>query len=429
MPEQTWSGRDPTPATEHTTDQQAQDDRRRQPPGAWAIALMALASVLVGGCGSPVASASGPPTGGDIAILASATINEPLAQLTPAATMILADAAKASVGPGAGPDADSTVVVGTVDGTFRTTLPLTPRRADGSPEHGLQQGTLIDKNLSAVADTVEGLHQTTPGGLNLLDGLDQIATGSPPGTLIVISNGLSTKGGLDYRAVGWNSDPQTIVDQLAQGGLLPDLHGWRVLWLGLNATAGEQPSLPKPFRDANERYWSAICAASGAVSCSFDDTTLSPEPPVSTVDSPIVTVPSISSVPGSPRTLKLVIPDAVLGFSGNSAALPPSSSDAIGEVVESIDSFKAKHAGSQFSITVTGYAADPPGSGPPDRMTLSTERARACADALRSAGVAEDISVIGGGAAPGMTSIRDGVFVESQAEPMRRVELEVTANS
>ena len=59
-----------------------------------------------------------------------------------------------------------------------------------------------------------------------------IRAAPPPATLIVISSGLSTSGGLDLRQVGWDASPSSVAAQLKARGLLPDLAGYRVISLG-----------------------------------------------------------------------------------------------------------------------------------------------------------------------------------------------------
>jgi outer membrane protein OmpA-like peptidoglycan-associated protein len=75
------------------------------------------------------------------------------------------------------------------------------------------------------------------------------------------------------------------------------------------------------------------------------------------------------------------------------------------------------------SVTVLGYAADPPGSTERGQAELSALRAQAVADALRAGGVGHHIDAIGGGAAPGMSAMSTGTFDEIVAKQMRRVEI------
>ncbi|MGH3910183.1 MAG: OmpA family protein, partial [Pseudonocardiaceae bacterium] len=298
-------------------------------------------------------------------------------------------------------------------------LSLTPRRANGDVEHGRQRGLLIDDNLRQVGDTVTATTATRPG-LDLLQGIDDAVAGSEHGVLVVVSNGLSTSGGFDLRQVGWNAEPDQIVAQLRERGLLPELSGWRVLFTGLGSTAGDQPPLPKPARDKLTAYWTAICEAA-ADSCEFDDTRFARTPPVPGPEMPVVPIPGVTSVTGPSGEVTTTLSDRVLGFAGNSAALSPAAVDLLGETATRIT---AKAGGRPDApVTVRGYTADPPGSTPEGRQQLSLDRARAVAHALAAAGVTNKIVTVGGAAAPGMSAVVNGVFDEGIATAMRRVEI------
>lgn len=375
-----------------------------------------LALAAVAGC----TPALNPPGAGDrVAVLITGTAHEPRPMLTARALQELRTAAgstNVTDGPGG---KSSSVSITTADDQSVPIVTLTPRRANGTVEHGLQRPGLIENNLQQVIGTVAAAAATQPG-MDLLEAMNDAVRDSDHGVLIVVSNGLSTRGGFDLRAVGWDADPVQIASQLRERNLLPDLTGWRVLWTGLATTAGNQPSLPKPVRDKLGSYWTAICTAAGAVACQFDETGLDPTPPTTTVEMPIVPVPEISSVTGPSGTITS-LPDALLGFGPESAVLSPAAADLIDDVAADI---AAKFAGRPESIvTVTGFTADPPESTPAGRQQLSLARAQAVADALAAAGVTHQIAVTGGGAAPGTTALQDGVFVEAIASQMRRTEI------
>ena len=48
-----------------------------------------------------------------------------------------------------------------------------------------------------------------------------------PATMLLLSSGVTTSGGLDLRKVGWAEPPVSAAAALKQRGLLPDLAGWR----------------------------------------------------------------------------------------------------------------------------------------------------------------------------------------------------------
>ena len=380
-----------------------------------------LALAAVAGCASASNSpAPSPPGDGDrVAVLITGTAHEPRPMLTARALQEVrtaADSTNVTDGPGG---KSSSALITTADDQFFPVMALTPRRANGAVEHGLQRPRLIKNNLQQVLDTVAGVTATQPG-TDLLEGMNDAVSGSDHGVLVVVSNGLSTRGGFDLRAVGWNADPVQIVSQLRERNLLPDLTGWRVLWTGLAATAGAQPPLPKPIRDKLGSYWTAICEASSAVSCQFDEARLDPTPPATNAEMPIVPIPEIASVTGPSGTVT-TLPDALLGFGPESAVLSPAAAQLIDDVAADI---ATKLAGRpEATVAITGFTADPPESTPAGRRQLSLSRAHAVADALTTAGVSQTITLAGGGAAPETTAMQDGVFIEAIASQMRRTEI------
>ncbi len=380
-----------------------------------------LALAAVAGCAPASNSAAqSPPSEGDrVAVLITGTAHEPRPMLTARALQEVrtaADSTNVTDGPGG---KSSSALITTADDQFFPVVALTPRRANGAVEHGLQHPKLIENNLQQVIDTVAGVTATQPG-MDLLEGMNDAVSGSDRGVLVVVSNGLSTRGGFDLRAVGWNADPVQIVSQLRERNLLPDLTGWRVLWTGLAATAGAQPPLPKPIRDKLGSYWTAICEASSAVSCQFDEARLDPTPPATNAEMPIVPIPEIASVTGPSGTVT-TLPDALLGFGPESAVLSPAAAQLIDDVAADI---ATKLAGRpEATVAITGFTADPPESTPAGRRQLSLSRAHAVADALTTAGVSQTITLAGGGAAPGTTAMQDGVFIEAIASQMRRTEI------
>ena len=174
-------------------------------------------------------------------------------------------------------------------------IPLTPRRPDGQVEYGPRRQFLLEANVTRVAHLLSGEAATGPFDLlNMIAAAARVT--SPPGTLLILSSGLSTAGGIDLRQVGWGASPGTVAAQLKQRGLLPNLSGWQVIFSGLGDTAGRQPPLPLPQRTTLTSYWLAICRAAGAASCGTDETTRPDPPSRSTTPVPVVPVPAVTSV-------------------------------------------------------------------------------------------------------------------------------------
>ena len=178
-----------------------------------------LLTVSVSGCGPSQTPQA-------IIIAASATANEPAPELSAGIVQMLQSAGVAST------KATAYVVA---PGTGQPTiLPLTPRRADGQVDFGPTRSRVLAANIAAVQRVVE--QEAAQGPFDLLNIMAAAARAAPPSaTLVVISSGLSTAGGLDMRQVGWDAGPQSVASQLKARGLLPDLAGYRVVFSGLAA--------------------------------------------------------------------------------------------------------------------------------------------------------------------------------------------------
>ncbi|WP_242545131.1 hypothetical protein [Amycolatopsis sp. MtRt-6] len=388
---------------------------RRSP----AIAVLGLLVLSVAGCAVPSKPVSS--SGGDrVVIVASATANEPRPAVTDMARKLLVDAANSGNVSSQGSGNSSVALVSAADGAGSREVVLTPRRADGSLEHGLQRPSLIERNVQAVADTVAAT-AAARSGLDLLGGIDAAVRGAAPGRLIVVSSGLSTAGAFDLRQVGWDADPETVASQLAAKNALPHLENWHVLFTGLGSVAGAQPPLPGPTHDKLLQYWQAICARAQAAGCDFDDKRVAAHLPHATVATPVVPVPGVTSVVGPAGQVSTTVSDSALGFSGDSAVLSPGALDLLRTLAGSITGRLADRPGAV--VTVRGYAADPPGSTAAGRQALADQRARAVADALGQAGVRQRVDMAGVGTQPGRTAMVGGRFDEAAAAAMRRVEI------
>jgi outer membrane protein OmpA-like peptidoglycan-associated protein len=381
------------------------------------VAVLTALALLVG-CGVAAAHLAGPTSGDRVVIVVGGTADEPRPTVTAAAQDLLETAANSTDVTDGANSRSSVALVSSADGVVDRSIVLTPRRADGSVEHGLSRKSLIDRNIQSVVSTVASVTASRPG-LDLLSGISNAVRGIDPGTLVVVSNGLSTSGGLDLRQVGWHADATTIAHQLSARDLLPRLAGWHVLFTGLGAVAGRQPPLPNPVLDTLVNYWRAVCRAAGALTCTVDQSRIPAVKSASTVAMPIVPVPDVTSVVGPDGKVHTTVSDGALGFAGNSAALTPDAQDLLRSLAGDIVMRLAGQA--RAAVTVTGYAADPPGSTDRGRKALAELRANAVKAALADDGVTNRITASGVGTQPGVTAMVHGRFDEHVASTMRRV--------
>jgi outer membrane protein OmpA-like peptidoglycan-associated protein len=350
-----------------------------------------------------------------VVLVASGTANEPRPVVGERVIGLLHAAADSQQVTDHTVTTSSVALVSTTTGAAQA-VTLSPRRADGAIEHGLSRQSLIEDNVDAVRALVASATATS-AELDLLSGIADAVRGVRPGTVVVVSSGLSTSGAFDLRQVGWAADADAVAAQLLAAGQLPDLHGWHVIFSGLGATSAPQPPLPLPTRTTLTGYWQAICRAAGARHCDVDETRTTTTRSAATVATPVVPVPGVTSVTGPDRTTTTTFSNDVLGFTGDSAVLSADARELLGATATAI--------GGRLGATVTvrGFTADPPGSTAGGRQRLAEARAHAVAVVLDELGVDNPIVAVGVGAPPDTTAIVDGRFVEQVATQMRRVEI------
>lgn len=369
--------------------------------------IAALAAVLpllfLVGCGPP----SG--TEPDVVVVAdSATANEPAPVLANADRDFLYRAG-----------ADSTHGVAyVVDPSTGqpTTVSLTPRRPDGQVEYAQpRRGQLLDANVNAVQRALDREAATSPFDL-LADIAAAVRVSVRPGTLLVISSGLSTAGGFELADVGWGADPRLIAAQLKARGLIPKLEGWHVIFSGLGDTAGRQAALPLPERTTLAAYWLAICHAAGAASCSVDETTRAEPPPRSMVPVPKIPVPQVAPVQGPHGWSGENVP-ADEFFAFDSSHLLPGADRILGPLA-------AKARSGHLLVSITGYAS-PDGGSDAYNTKLSQARALAVRARLVTLGVPSGqivtITGLGTDGAPRSACYSGGQLSEAICAQLRRV--------
>jgi outer membrane protein OmpA-like peptidoglycan-associated protein len=365
-----------------------------------ALTAFLLGSVLLAGCKPP------PDTPKIIVVVPSATANEPAPVLAAPDRALLWNAGNTSTRAAA-------FVVNPNTGQARE-VSLTPRRPDGEVDHGPDRNYRLNASVNKVQQLLNTLGASKP--FDLLGMITQaIRVTSRPGTLFVLSSGLSTAGGFDLRQVGWGADPHTAAVSLNRQGLLPRLTGWSVIFSGLGDAAGRQPTLPLPQRTELTRYWLALCQVAGAASCAVDGVTRSDPASHSTTPVPIVPVPLVKSFRG-PHSQTMVVP-ADTFFAFNRARLLPGA-DAVLEPVA------AEARRQHLKVTIVGYAS-PDGGTAAYNLALSARRARAVQSRLVALGVPPSLIVkavgLGTDGRPPSACYRSGHLDEAICAGLRRV--------
>ena len=338
--------------------------------------LLALGLGALSACGHP-------PVPDTVIIAATATANEPAPVLSAGILQMLQSAGATSTNATA-------YVVDPATGQ-PTEIPLTPRRPDGQVDHGPTRSQHLAANIAAVQQVLD--HEAAREPFDLLTTIAAATRATPPpATLILLSSGLSTAGGLDMTQAGWDASPASIAAQLKARGLLPSLAGYHVIFSGLAGTAGRQPALPLPQRTTLTAYWLAICRAAGAASCSTDEMTRPDPPSRSTTPVPVVPVPAVTSVHGPGGTTTITVPGPLL-FQFDSAALLP----AAGRILQPVVTQARSH---DLRVSITGYAS-PDGGTTAYNNRLSDRRAQAVSRLLPALGLpaAQITKVTGAGTA------------------------------
>ena len=377
----------------------------RQAPARRRLIMVAataflFGSVLLSGCQPP------PHTPKNIVIVASATAGEPAPELAAPDRSVLHNAGDSSTRAVA-------FVVDPSSGGVRQ-VSLTARRPDGEVDYGPDRNRKLTANVNEVQKLLDTLSASGPFDLLTIIARAVRVT-SVPGTLLILSSGLSTAGGFDIRQVGWGADPHAVAVWLNRRGLLYRLVGWHVVFSGLADTAGRQPALPLPQRTTLTRYWLAICQVAGAASCAVDAVTR-PEPPSrSATPVPIVTFPHVTSFRG-PHGQNTDVP-ADTFFPFNSARLLPGANAVLGPLaVEARDQY--------LQVSITGYAS-PDGGTEAYNLALSAARAQAVKIRLIALGVPASLVVktVGFGTAgrPRSACYRQGHFDEALCAQLRHV--------
>lgn len=320
--------------------------------------ILSLACIIGAGTAFGSRSDAAPTT---VIIAATATANESRPALTATDQQILRAAASSTNG---------TAVLVDPATNQPTVLQLTPRRGDGQVEHDpARRQSLLADNISNIKRVLTNEVNRKPS-FDLLDTITAaVRAVPPPATLIVISSGLSTAGGLDLRQVKWKVNPAAIAAQLKARDLLPALHGYKLVFSGLGIdTAGPQAAPWLPEDRVLVRYWLAICHAADAASCRADPLAAPAAPPRSTTHVPVVPIGQVQSVRGPDGTITFRLPYSLL-FAFGSAALLSGADDTLQPIAQ-------KATSQDMRVSITGYGSPDGGTASYNRR-LSSRRASA----------------------------------------------------
>ena len=378
---------------------------RRPIAGATAVTAVLTLSGLLAGCGPP------PGRPDIIVVAASATMNEPEPMLAAPDRNILRDA---------GDTGRATAFIVNPNTGQAREQSLTPVRADGQVDYGPGRDSELTANVNRVQQLLTREAASRP--FDLVSMITRaVRVTSRPGTLLVLSSGLSTAGGFDLRQVGWGAGPRATAVKLRSRGLLPSLTGWHVVFSGLGDTAGRQPALPLPQRTELTRYWLAICQAAGAASCAVDRVTRPDPRSRSTTPVPVVPFPPVTSVHGPHGRSRTTVP-ADEFFAFNSARLLPGADAVLGPLA-------ARARGQHLKVTIIGYAS-PDGGTSAYNLALSAARARAVQARLVALGVPASLIVkamgLGTAGKPRTACYRAGHLDEAVCARLRRVVIKLS---
>jgi outer membrane protein OmpA-like peptidoglycan-associated protein len=378
--------------------------RRRPALAAAAVAAVILpGALLLAGC----SQAQGSPK--TFVIMASATANEP--------APVLSSPERAVLRRAGGTSTDATAYVVNPDTGQARTVSLTPRRSNGDVDYGPDRDSRLTANVNRVQQLLSTLADSKP--FDLLTMIAQaVRVTAHPGTLLILSSGLSTAGGLDLRQVGWGANPRAVAASLRRRGLLPRLAGWSAVFSGLGVTTGRQPAPPLPQRTILTHYWLALCRAAGAASCAVDTITRADPLSRSTTPVPVVRFPKVTSFRGPHGRHTTTIPaDAFFAF--GKARLLPGANSILRPIAERVRDLHLR-------VTIRGYAS-PDGGSRGYNLGLSARRARAVRAGLIRLGVpaSQITGTVGLGTAgqPRSACYRHGHLNEGICAQLRRVQI------
>lgn len=365
----------------------------------------AAAEVSANAC-RQVASAKASPQAATLALVIDRTASELVRGLPPAAESALEQAQAA----------EWNLAVVSVNGAGAD--PVVAPMISLDPRPGLESPSADRARTAALACLPAELDSTslapTAPGSDILAAV-AAAGRQRPDTLLVISDGVASAGGLDLTRIGYDADAPDVAGRLGRAHQLPDLHAVRrTIWTGLGETA---TPLPQPARAGLERLWSATLTAAGTVP-TFDSRVSAVQNPKQVGALTPAGLPDpVPSVSGSTITrgavVCLTLPSSIL-FAPESATV--GNSDPLRPVAKAL----SEHTG--WAVQVIGHTADYGSRS--GQQKLSVRRAQAVLAVLRDLGVPATATRAARGVGsdePAMPEWHDGVHDQRAAAANRRV--------
>lgn len=333
-----------------------------------------LVSLLValGIAGSSMLAACGDqPDPQTVLIAVTATANEPAPTLSEPARMLVRKAIDSDDG-----SATLLTVANGQPVTVDSSIDLRLLR-DGTDQIE-NNDALRTQKATALLGQLEGRLLTIDPAMGNLDMLDLlVGVGRQPGkaTALVVSSAVQGTDPVNLGVLGFDFDPDAVVDDLQARHLMPDLSGKTVIFFGIGDVAGVQPALDPSARGELVDLWLAVCRRAGAVSCEVDPTPAADTPPTATTPVPAVPVPDLSTTVIDPVTQDQTLPSDVL-FEPNSATLRP-------EAAAALQPLAGRIIAERLGVHLVGHVWKVTDADDRDNaIELSTARAQAVRDLL-----------------------------------------------
>jgi outer membrane protein OmpA-like peptidoglycan-associated protein len=237
--------------------------------------------------------------------------------------------------------------------------------------------------------------------------------------IIVVGNGIQSIGQINFTEDGiptLDAIPG-IVEALKTAGVLPDLQGARVDWVGLGQTDGvAQAKLNQQSQDSLLAFWKALIVASNGREGTFQLEVAAGTPREGSIP-----VTQITALPDACIQMTLTS-ESGFNFQPDTAIFIDRAQAVA--AAEKIAAELASKPDCTGGITVVGYTASGVSKDkfkPGDNLVLSKQRADAFTELLVQAGVTVEIDSQGGDKGPEIDWDADGNFVEELGKKNRIV--------